>query len=66
MIQETHYKYQKRIKELEAENSLLRDERYIFRSVCNDLYEGMVEQVTKNTNGINIGWCLKQLKRVWR
>lgn len=59
-----HY-YQKRIKELEDQNSQLRDDLYEFRTACSEIYDGLVE-VLKAGKGISISWLLGRLKRTWR
>jgi len=60
--QTTRYRYEKRIKQLESENSELRDKLYCFRSACMDVYDGCCDAI-KSGSGLSISWVLRILKR---
>ena len=66
MKQETRYRLQKRIKELEADRQRLIDERYEFRGACSEIYEGALQVLNKNHTSISISWILGRLRRVWK
>lgn len=66
MKTETKYAYQKRIKELETENSRLRDALYEYKTACSDIYNGCVESLGNKSFTINISWVMERMKRVWR
>ena len=56
MNQQTRYRYEKRIKELQDENKRLGD----FRRVLRAIYDAIANQVHENGR-ISQGWILKQI-----
>lgn len=66
MKKETKYRYEKRIKELESENLRLLDHLYDYRTACSEIYDGIVQALTKGHTSTSIPWILLRLKRIWR
>ena len=63
---ETRYRYEKRIRELEAKKAELEDKLYLYRTTVLDIYEGCVELVQKGSTSLSVGWVLGRIRRCLR
>lgn len=61
MNNETKYRYQKRIKELEEENARLSDYRYI----CMNIFDAC-QEAGDSANGISKKWLLSQFRKLFK
>lgn len=61
MNQETRWRYQKRIKDLEAEVATLRP----YRNLCVELFDAMTENHMKN-QGTNEHWLIRKFRQVFK
>ena len=61
MKQETRYRYERRIKELEARNTELRS----YEMVCLNIFNTVTDQISENKQ-INMGWIMKQFRTVFK
>lgn len=66
MDTETRWSYQKKIRELERENSKLKDDLYQFRTASSEIYDGVMQVIEQRALDIPCLWVLKRLKRAWR
>ncbi len=63
MKAETKHSYQKRIKELEAENCKLSNQLYNYRTTALEIFDGIADTCAE---GINKNWVLKRLRRCFQ
>lgn len=61
MGNETKYKYQKRIKELEERVSNL----LVYRAICEDVHNAIMGLWQENKT-VSIAWITRQFKRAWK
>lgn len=62
----TKYFYQKRIKQLEEENTRLHNEIYEYRTACSEIYAEAIEVLKQEKTGLAIWYLLGRLKRCWK
>lgn len=61
MNEQTRYRYEKRIKELEKENWNLK----LYKIICSEIYGGILE-VWNDNKSISHSWIIKKFERVWK
>lgn len=63
----TKYSYQKRINQLERENSTLSEKLYLYKDVCDQINQAVQNCLRANDNSnISKSWLVGQFRRLWR